>query len=101
MIHDLSTQKGRNEYIKAMENQSKPKPRFFQAVLKEVKGDVLKHIYGKNHKMTIAERMGNAQGTCPECGCNSWIILAEESCARVEGGKPYIECMECGTSSHL
>ena len=51
--------------------------------------------------MTITERLGNAEGTCPECGCNSWIILAEESCARVEGGKPYIECMECGTSSHL
>lgn len=77
------------------------KPRFFQAVLKEVKGDVLEHIYGKNHKMTIAERLGNAQGNCPECDSNSWIILAEESCARVEGGKPYIECMNCGTSSHL
>ena len=101
MIHDLSTQRGRNEYVKAIERQSKPQPRFFQAVLKEVKGDVLEHIYGKNHKMNIAERMGNESGNCPECRCNSWLILAEKSCARVEGGKPYIECMNCGTSSHL
>lgn len=77
------------------------KPRFFQAVLKEVKGDVLEHVYGKNHKMTITERMGNAKGTCPECNSNSWILLAEESCAVQEGGKPYIECMGCGLTSHL
>jgi transposase len=77
------------------------KPRFFQAVLKEVKGDVLEHVYGKNHNMTLTERMGNEQGICPECDSNSWIILADDSCARVEGGKPYIECMGCGLTSHL
>jgi hypothetical protein len=77
------------------------KPRFFQAVLKEVEGDVLEHVYGKNHNMTITERMGNNEGTCPECGCNSWILLPKESSAVSQGGKPYIECMECGTSSHL
>ncbi len=98
MIHDLSTQKGRNEYMKSFE---KPKPRFFQAVLKEVKGDVLEHVYGKNHNMTITERMGNASGKCPECDSNSWILLADESCAVQEGGKPYIECMGCGLTSHL
>lgn len=99
MIHDLSTQKGRNEYVKAIEG--KTTARFFQAVLKEVKGDVLEHVYGKNHNMTITERMGNKNGTCPECGCNSWILLPKESSAVSQGGKPYIECMECGTSSHL
>lgn len=81
------------------------KPRFFQAVLQEVEGNVLDHVYphlkGSPNQMTIAERMGNKEGTCPECGCNSWIILAKESSAVSQGGKPYIECMECGTSSHL
>jgi hypothetical protein len=109
MIYDLSKQKDRNEYAKSDEEKNNPKafyqaknkPKFFQAVLKEVKGDVLEHVYGKNHKMTIKERLGNDEGSCPECNGNSWIILAEESCARVEGGKPYIECMHCGTSSHL
>lgn len=81
------------------------KPRFFQAVLKEVKGNVLDHVYphlkGSIHQMTIQERMGNAQGTCPDCDSNSWILLADESCAVREGGKPYIECMGCGLTSHL
>lgn len=81
------------------------KPRFFQAVLQEVEGNVLDHVYphlkGSPNQMTIAERMGNKEGTCPECGCNSWIILPKESSAVSQGGKPYIECMECGTSSHL
>ena len=81
------------------------KPRFFQAVLQEVEGNVLDHVYphlkGSPNQMTIAERMGNKEGTCPECGCNSWIILPKESSAVSQGGKPYIECMECGTNSHL
>ena len=49
------------------------KPKFYQAVLKPIKGDVLEHVYHKNHGMTLTERMGNAKGTCPECDSNSWI----------------------------
>jgi len=77
------------------------KPRFFQSVLKEVKGDVFDHVYGGLFKMTIKERMGNDEGKCPECDCNSWILLPKESVAVKEGGKPYIECMNCGVTSHL
>jgi hypothetical protein len=80
------------------------KPKFYQAVLKEVKGNVLDHVYphlkGEN-QLTIEERLGDEEGTCYECGGNSWIILPEESCAVQEGGKPYIECMHCGITTHL
>ena len=64
--------------------------RFFQAVLKEVKID----------KVTLSERMEN-NGKCPECDCNSWILLPKESSAVREGGKPYCECMNCGYNTHL
>jgi hypothetical protein len=85
------------------------KPRFFQSVLKEVKGDIFNHVYGGLFKnTTIKELMGNDEGNCPECDCNSWIILPKESVAVKEGGKPYlthnsytIECMNCGLTSHL
>lgn len=81
------------------------KPKFFQSVLKEVKGDVFQHVYphlkGREHSFTLQERLGSEEGECWECGGNSWIILAEESCAVQEGGKPYIECMHCGVTTHL
>ena len=77
------------------------KPKFYQAVLQEVKGNVLEHVYHKNHGMTMTERMGSEEAKCGECGGNSYIILAQESCAVQEGGKPYIECMGCGTMYHL
>jgi hypothetical protein len=80
------------------------KPRFFQAVLKEVKGNVLDHVYphlkGKN-QLTMLERMGSDEANCGECGANCYIILPQESCAVTEGGKPYIECMGCGQMYHL
>ena len=104
MIHDLSTQKGRNKYVKAMEEKPKPpirKPKFFQAVLQEVKGDVLEHVYHKNHGMTLTERMGSEEAKGSECFNNEWIVLAPDSCAVREGGKPYIECMNCGSITHL
>ena len=81
------------------------KPRFFQAVLQEVKGNVLDHVYphlkGSPNQMTMTERMGSEKANCGECDANSWIILADESCAVSEGGKPYIECMGCGALTHL
>jgi hypothetical protein len=80
------------------------KPKFYQAVLQEVKGNVLDHVYpqfkGAN-QLTMTERMGSEEAKCGECGGNSYIILAQESCAVQEGGKPYIECMGCGQLYHL
>jgi hypothetical protein len=80
------------------------KPKFYQAVLQEVKGNVLDHVYphlkGAN-QLTMTERMGSEEANCGECGGNSYIILAQESCAVREGGKPYIECIDCGMPYHL
>lgn len=77
------------------------KPKFYQAVLQPVKGDVLEHVYGKRHGMSMTERMGSEEARCDECGNNEWILLAGDSCAVREGGKPYMECMNCGTITHL
>jgi len=80
------------------------KPKFYQAVLTEVKGNVLDHVYPYNkgsNQLTMTERMGSEDAKCSECGHNHWIILPQESCAVTQGGKPYIECMECGTMTHL
>lgn len=80
------------------------KPKFYQAVLKEVKGNVLDHVYPhlKGHgQLTMAERMGTDEAKCPECSKNKWMILADESVAVTQGGKPYIECLNCGYTTHL
>ena len=80
------------------------KPKFFQAVLKEVKGNVLDHVYpyfkGAN-QLTLAERMGSDEAKCSECGGNHWMLLAEEQVAVAQGGKPYMECLGCGEMTHL
>ena len=80
------------------------KPRFFQAVLKEVKGNVLDHVYPHlkgNGQLTMSERMGGDDAKCPDCDCNSWILFPTESVAVTQGGKPYCECMNCGLTTHL
>lgn len=82
-------------------NSKQPKPRFFQAVLKEIP-DVIKHVYPLHHKeITLEERMGSFQANCPDCNCNSWILAPKESAAVSQGGKAYCECMECGYQTHL
>ena len=47
-MHDLSTQKGRNAYVKAMENQIKngniKTPKSKEMLYKEVLEDILNHI---------------------------------------------------------
>jgi hypothetical protein len=77
--------------------------KFYQAVLKEVKGNVLDYVYpylkGKD-QLTMEERLGNSEGKC-ECGGSEWILLPKESVAVSQGGKPYIECMSCGELTHL
>lgn len=77
------------------------KPKFYQAVLKPIKGNVLKAVYGDYCTLTMVERMGSEEAKCPECGKNVWMIFAKESSMVQQGGKPYIECMECGYITHL
>ena len=82
-------------------NRKNPnKPKFFQAVLKPV-NDIVKHVYPHAPQATIAERMGDENATCPECGKNHWILLPAESVAVREGGKPYMECINCGLQTHF
>ena len=75
--------------------------RFFQTVLKEIPTDkIIEHCYPLHHKeITLEERIGD--GKCPECDCDSWILLPKESVAVREGGKDYCECMNCGYTTHL
>lgn len=83
------------------------KPLFYQAVLKPIKGNVLDELYPL-HNTTMTERMGDELATCPECveqgivkPVNRWMLLAKEGVARSQGGKPYIECLDCGYITHL
>jgi len=86
------------------------KPKFYQAVLQEVKGNVLDYVYplnkGKNQS-TMTERMGSELAHCPTCleeekkKTNDWMILAKESVEVSQGGKPYIQCLHCGYTTHL
>jgi hypothetical protein len=80
------------------------KPKFFQAVLQEVNGNVLDHVYphlkGKG-QLTMTERMGNENAECTECGENEWWLYPKESNCCTWGGKPYIECLNCGHITHL
>ena len=80
------------------------KPKFYQAELKEVKGNVLDHVYPHlkgDQQLTLEERLGSSNAECPDCGDNEWILLPEESAAVREGGKPYCECKNCGLTTHL
>lgn len=82
---------------------NKNKPKFYEAVLQEVEGDVLKHVYPEAvaKHITIAERMGDNNATCPNCGENKWWVHPKNSSMRREGGKPYVECLNCGYITHL
>ena len=81
-----------------------PKPKFYQSVLVEIKGNVLDEVYphlkGKG-QLTMTERMGSEEAKCPECSNNKWIVLPGDSAIVRESGKPYIECMNCGYHTHL
>jgi hypothetical protein len=78
--------------------------RFFQSVLQEIPSSkIMDVVYPNKPKgsVTLEERLPESEWNCPECNCNSWIVLPRESAAVKEGGKPYIECMNCGYSTHL
>lgn len=78
--------------------------KFYQAVLVEVEGNVIDHVYPHliKHKITLEERMPN-DALCPECDDSrrEWYLLPKESIMVKEGGKPYCECMNCGYTTHL
>lgn len=82
------------------------KPKFYQTVLTEIKGNVLDHVYSylnekQKEQMTMTERMGSEEAKCPECSNNEWWLLPSDSVSVREGGKPYIECLNCGFHTHL
>jgi hypothetical protein len=47
---------------------------------------------------TLEERLGD--GRCPECGNNQWAI-APVVLGSNQGGKCYIQCIECGAHLHF
>lgn len=80
------------------------KPKFYQTELTEIKGNVLDMVYPYfkgEEQLTMEERMGSEEAKCPECSNNEWWLLPADSCAVREGGKPYIECLNCGLQTHL
>lgn len=85
---------------------------FYKPILKAFKSDkeVLEHSYpwlvGSKHLPTMEERLGDAE--CPECieqnikkKQTRWVLLPEEDAAVIQGGKPYIRCLDCGYHTHL
>ena len=84
---------------------------FYKAILKEVKGNVLNDVYphlvGTKYMPTLKERLGDAE--CINCKDETpnkktetrWMLLADESVAVKQGGKAYIECLDCGAITHL
>jgi len=76
------------------------KPKFYQAVLVEVE-NVIKHVYPNQPSLTITDRMGTENAICEMCGYNRWWLLPKECVSVNESGKPYIECLSCGHTTHL
>jgi len=76
------------------------KPEFFQAELVKVE-DVMKHVYPNQPNITLAERMETEEALCTECGDNRWWLLPKAGSAVREGGKAYMECLNCGYVTHL
>ena len=73
-------------------------PKFYQAVLKELSHDeVMKITKGQS----LTDRMGSEDAECPDCGENGWILMPLEGAAVRIGGKPYMECLNCGYTTHL
>jgi len=75
--------------------------KFYKAELKEVPTNkVMEMVYPINHKfIPLEERIGD--GKCENCGNDEWIMLPDECVAVREGGKQYIECINCGEVTHL
>jgi hypothetical protein len=73
--------------------------KFFACVLVPV--EPMAHVHGSDHKKfgTLNDRL--PEGKCENCGGTEWYFLPVESVAVREGGKPYIECLNCGNIEHL
>ena len=74
------------------------KAKFFKANLILVVPHKLNEI---TKGVALSERMENPDGTCPKCGHLKWWLYPKECVAVREGGKQYIECLNCGYTSHL
>jgi hypothetical protein len=79
------------------------KPKFYQSILEEIKGNIFEYVYPHldSNMFTIEERMGNPEGKCEDCGENEWVLSPPETSLVRLGGKPYIECISCGHTTHL
>ena len=80
-----------------------PKPKFYKAELIEIEDNVLDMVYPylKDEQLTMEERMGSEEAKCPSCSNNEWWLLPDDCVSVREGGKPYIECLNCGLQTHL
>ena len=74
------------------------KPKFYQAVLQPL-GE--KQVMTLTKGQSLTDRMGSEEANCPDCGKNEWWLMPKEGAAVRQGGKPYIECLNCGYSTHL
>lgn len=75
---------------------------FYQSTLKAIPtGLVISRVYPPEvaKHISLEERLGDCK--CPECKNDKWIILPKECSAVVQGGKPYVECLNCGYTTHL
>jgi predicted RNA-binding Zn-ribbon protein involved in translation (DUF1610 family) len=77
------------------------KPKFYKAVLEEIPVDkIIEHCYPIHHKeITLEERLGDC--SCYDCGKKEWWLYPKESAAVRDGGKDYIQCINCGFITHL
>ena len=76
--------------------------KFYQSVLVPIEeNEVLKSVYPERiaNQLTLEERLPN--GECFDCKGTEWIILPKESPTTRDTGKPYIQCMNCGSFTHL
>ena len=77
--------------------------KFYQSVLVEIpEADALKSVYPERiaNQLTLDERLPN-NCECYDCKGTEWIILPKESPTIKDSGKPYIQCMGCGSFTHL
>ena len=75
-----------------MTNEIKRKPLLSTNNSKTVKGEKLGYM---TYILYMSPFKANSKGK------NEWMLLAKEGVAVREGGKPYIECLGCGNTTHL
>jgi hypothetical protein len=77
-------------------------PKFYKSELTLIEGNVLDEVYPHlKGQLTMWERMGSNEAICPDCKKNEWWLYPKESVGVKNGGKPYIECLNCGHQTHL